>query len=75
MSIGDRGRAWATLLRRYGSVLSYFWSQRKSLALPALLPHEAEFLPAALAIQAKPISPFIRWTGRILVIMITALLA
>ncbi|MGX2040610.1 HlyD family type I secretion periplasmic adaptor subunit [Methylocaldum sp. MU1018] len=44
------------LIRRYGQVFRQAWAERKRLD-PPRLPHEAEFLPAALALQETPVSP------------------
>lgn len=45
------------LLRRYSSAFGEAWRCRRSLAPEPLLPHEAQFLPAALALQETPVSP------------------
>ncbi|WP_338415212.1 HlyD family type I secretion periplasmic adaptor subunit [uncultured Sphaerotilus sp.] len=52
-----RGQALADLLRRYAAVFGLAWSQRHTLDPVPRLPHEAEFLPAALALQETPLSP------------------
>jgi hemolysin D len=57
MNIKLRGQALSDLLQRYGAVFSYAWSQRKAMEPPQRLPHEAQFLPAALALQETPLSP------------------
>ena len=49
--------ATADLLRRYRDVFRFAWSQRQAMAPVQRLPHEAEFLPAALALQETPVSP------------------
>lgn len=46
--------AFSDLLRRYGEVFRHVWAQRKQLELVPRLPHEAEFLPAALELQETP---------------------
>jgi hemolysin D len=45
------------LARRYGAVFRHAWCERKSLDPLPRLPHEAQFLPAALELQESPISP------------------
>jgi hemolysin D len=45
------------LIRRYGRVFRQAWAERQRLDPPQRLPHEAEFLPAALALQETPVSP------------------
>lgn len=69
MSLRHRWRAADELLGRYRTVWAHFWQQRGALDAPALQPDEAEFLPAALAIQASPVSP----TARLVAWTITAL--
>jgi hemolysin D len=51
---------WLDLMKRYISVFSVVWKKRKSLDSPERLPHEAQFLPAALALQESPVSPLPR---------------
>lgn len=45
------------LLGRYTQVLRHAWSERKRLDGPARRGHEAEFLPAALALSETPLHP------------------
>lgn len=45
------------LLKRYGAVFRHAWRERKSLDPRPRLPHEAQFLPAALELQETPVSP------------------
>ena len=45
------------LLRRYGRVFAHAWKHRQEMEPEARLRHEAEFLPAALALQDSPVSP------------------
>ncbi len=52
-----RLQATGDLLRRYGAVFRHAWRQRKQMTPPPRLPHEAQFLPAALALQETPLSP------------------
>ena len=61
------------LLVKYRDTWSNTWRQRKSLEPPQRLPSEAQFLPAALALQETPVHPaprYIQWS-----IMIFAALA
>ncbi|MFC3943713.1 HlyD family type I secretion periplasmic adaptor subunit [Pseudomonas gingeri NCPPB 3146 = LMG 5327] len=61
------------LFRRYRRIWKQAWGQRKLLDAPQRLPHEVQFLPAALALQDQPVHPaprYIQWT-----IMLFALLA
>ena len=52
-----RLQAFSDLLRRYGAVFQQVWAVRKSLDSAPRLPHEAQFLPSALALQETPVSP------------------
>lgn len=49
--------ALADLLRRYGKVFHHAWSRRREMDSPNLQPHEAQFLPAALALRDTPLHP------------------
>jgi len=74
MSFRYRLGAWSDLLKRYGKVFAYFWRRRRELSLPTLEAHEAEFLPAALALQAQAVSPAGRWVARILIMLVLVLI-
>ncbi|MBN8774271.1 MAG: hemolysin secretion protein D [Thiobacillus sp. 63-78] len=50
-------RALADLLARYLKVFRHAWSQRQATDAPALHVHEAQFLPAALALRDTPVHP------------------
>lgn len=67
MSIRHRIEALAQLLDRYRTGFVFHWRQRDKLSPPALHVVEAEFLPAALAIQHRPVSPLGRAVAAILV--------
>lgn len=70
MSAKHRLQAWAQLASRYGSVFMHAWRDRHSSANRFLSEDEAAFLPAALAIQQKPLSATVRWTGRTLMALV-----
>lgn len=57
MNFKLRGQALADLLQRYGSAFRHAWSQRQAMEPVRRLPHETQFLPAALALQETPVSP------------------
>jgi hemolysin D len=75
MSLKHRTEAWGALFTRYRQVWSHFWQQRDALTPPDLKAEEAEFLPAALSLQAQPVSPAGRWVGRLLMLMVLLLVA
>lgn len=74
MSLGHKIGAYAELLRRYGAVFRHFWTHRDRLGDRMLREHEAEFLPAALAIQERPVSPAARRLAMALIGLIAAVL-
>jgi len=51
-----RLQATLDLLKRYATIFSQVWKIRKDLDPPQRLPHEAQFLPAALELQETPVS-------------------
>ncbi|MDP1735634.1 MAG: HlyD family type I secretion periplasmic adaptor subunit [Sulfuritalea sp.] len=51
-----RLQATLDLLKRYAIIFSHVWKIRKDLDPPQRLPHEAQFLPAALELQETPVS-------------------
>lgn len=68
-----RQHALADLLRRYTRIFRHAWSHRKEADSPNLRPHEAHFLPAALALRDTPMHPAPRFT--VWLIMAFALIA
>ena len=65
--------ALADLFKRYAKIFRHAWSQRRETDSPALQPHEAQFLPAALALRDTPVHPAPRIT--LWLIMVFALIA
>ncbi len=49
--------ALADLCRRYAKIFRHAWSRRKEMDSPDLHRHEAQFLPAALALRDTPVHP------------------
>ena len=74
MSLNHRFNACRDLYKRYAEVFTHFWRRRADLSSPDLEAHEAEFLPAALSLQAQAVSPAGRWVARILMAMIAVLI-
>jgi hemolysin D len=56
-NLAMRWLALSDLLGRYGAVLRQAWQDRQQHDARPRLPHEAQFLPAALALQETPVSP------------------
>lgn len=69
-----RFAAYRALWQRYRQVFAHFWRERSSLDGKLLTEHEAEFLPAALAVQERPLSRTIRLTARTLMLLVLILL-
>jgi hemolysin D len=65
--------ALADLFKRYAKVFRHAWTLSKETDTPALQPHEAQFLPAALALRDTPLHPAPRIT--LWLIMVFALIA
>jgi hemolysin D len=73
MSIRHRFAAYGELFRHYRKVFLHFWGQRESLKGGLFNEHEADFLPAALSLQEKPVSSTARLTGRLLMALVVCL--
>lgn len=55
-------QAFADLFKRYATVFRHAWAHRKDTDTPDLQSHEAQFLPAALALRDTPLHPAPRIT-------------
>ncbi|TCW77323.1 HlyD family type I secretion periplasmic adaptor subunit [Burkholderia sp. SRS-46] len=75
MSVRQRVAAWRELVGRYRHVWLHCWRRRDRMTLPTFEAHEAEFLPAALSVQAAPVSPAGRWIARVLILLVTTVIA
>jgi hemolysin D len=62
-----RLQAFGDLISRYAAIFRHVWKERKSLDPHPRLPHEAQFLPAALELQETPVSPAPRITMWLLI--------
>ena len=72
MSAGHRLAAYGELMQRYGQVLRDSWRHRAALGGPVLGEDEAAFLPAALALQERPVSPSLRLTAGVLMLLVAS---
>lgn len=71
----DRHQAAQELLGRYRHAFKFWWERRDQIKMPDLKADEADFLPAALAVQSSPVSPAGRWVAGILIgLILTAFL-
>lgn len=66
-SLTLRLQAFGDLIARYAAIFRHVWKERQSLDPHPRLPHEAEFLPAALELQETPVSPAPRITMWLLI--------
>ena len=57
MGMRIRLQALGDLFKRYGAAFRHAWQRRAEMEPVARLPHEAQFLPAALSLQESPVSP------------------
>lgn len=67
MKILLRLQAFNDLLKRYAKAWDDAWRSRAAVGAASRLPHEAQFLPAALSLQETPVSPTPRVTMWMLV--------
>jgi len=65
--------AYADLYRRYKTIFVHHWEHRHQFSGKVLTEHEAEFLPAALSLQAKPVSPAARLLAKVLMALVVVL--
>lgn len=70
MSVRHRWAAWRDLLSHYRQTFAYFWAQRKALGGGFYNEQEAEFLPAALSLQERPVSVSARLTAWLLMALV-----
>jgi hemolysin D len=75
MSLKHRVEAYRELVRHYRDVFRHFWKDRAKLDGGIFREHEAEFLPSALSLQKKPISPAARLVARALMALVAVILA
>jgi len=74
MSAKHKWEASMALLRHYRKVFQHYWKIRKRLDGNIFSEEEAEFLPAALSLQEKPVSPTSRLTAKVLMALVGVLL-
>ena len=74
MSIKHKLEAYAFLLRHYRQTFGRFWKDRDQMGGDLFKEDEAAFLPAALSLQERPVSPTLRITAKILMTMVAFLL-
>jgi hemolysin D len=73
MTVFHRVAAYWDLVRHYRSVTSHFWRRRHELGGGLFNEQEAEFLPAALSLQERPVSSTAVITARLLLLLIAIL--
>ena len=55
--MNPRIEAYKDFFKRYGAHFGVAWAHRAEMDAPSRLPHELQFLPAALALQETPVHP------------------
>jgi hemolysin D len=75
MSLKHRVEAFSELFSRYKTIFAHYWKHRHQLSGKVLAAHEAEFLPAALSLQEKPVSPVARLLAAVLIVLVAVLIA
>lgn len=70
MSVKHRWQAYKELATRYKDTFFFFWKERNSMRSRMLHEDEAQFLPAALAIQETPPSKTLRVIAWVLISMV-----
>jgi len=73
MNIKYKLQARILLLRHYWTTFKRFWKNRDQLGGNLFTENEAEFLPAALSLQEKPVSRASLWAAGILMTLIAVL--
>lgn len=74
MSLKHRIEAYSELFQRYKTIFAHYWQHRHQLSGKVLAAHEAEFLPAALSLQEKPVSPVARLLAMVLMSLVLVLI-
>ncbi|MGE3551030.1 MAG: HlyD family type I secretion periplasmic adaptor subunit [Geobacter sp.] len=74
MSVRYRLQAYKELLARYTAIFSHHWRNRHQVNSGLLNETEATFLPAALSLQERPVSPAFRLTARLLMTLVAVLI-
>lgn len=70
MAFRHRFEAFTDLVNRYRTIFQFHWQHRHQFDLPDFKADEAEFMPAALSLQVKPVSPAGRWVARLLMLLV-----
>jgi hemolysin D len=73
MSMKHKMQARLFLVSHYWKTFRRFWKNRDQLGGNLFQEQEAEFLPAALEIQEKPVSPTLRLTAKVLILLVLIL--
>lgn len=73
MSLKHKILAAVALLGHYRQIIAYNWKNRDQMKDRLFSEDEAEYLPAALSIQEKPVSPTLRVTAKVLIFLIVVL--
>ncbi|MGL4668398.1 MAG: HlyD family type I secretion periplasmic adaptor subunit [Saezia sp.] len=70
MSMKHRWEAYKELRSRYKQIFAYYWQRRHEMPTNLFTEDEAEFMPAALAVQERPVSKTGLIISRLLILLI-----
>lgn len=73
MSFKHKLDAHLTLIGHYRKTFAYFWKNRERLGGNLFTENEAEFLPAALSLQEKPVSHASRIAAGVMIVLVVTL--
>lgn len=65
--MNPRWEAYRELLQRYAAHFQFAWARRADMEAPHRLPHEMQFLPAALSLQETPVHPAPRIAAQLII--------
>ncbi len=74
MSIKHRAQAYKELFSRYKAIFAHSWQNRHEFSKKIFNEQEAQFLPASLSLQEKPVSPASRFVAKILMLLVVTTL-
>jgi hemolysin D len=74
MSLKYRAEVYGDLLRKYRDIFAHAWQRRHELGGNVFNEQEARFLPAALSLQERPVSPTARLIATIMMALVVCLI-
>lgn len=74
MSYKHKLAAYADLLRHYRATFLHYWRQRHTQGVELFNEQEAKFLPSAISVQERPVSPAARLVSKSLILLVAIVL-